>query len=91
MGVEQVGDILLVAFFYAGTIAIASVVDEHVDVAEPRCRLCDGIADRSFVVEIERDRRARPGKGCSNCFTLSTSRAVTTALKPASRTAVARL
>src|SRR5271167_3334528 len=35
--------------------------------------------------------RARPGKACSNSFTLSASRAVTTALKPASRTAVARL
>ena len=65
MRLEQSADVGVVAFLDGGAVAVAGVVDQHVDAAEPLVGLLHGGGDLLGIGDVERDGEHPVGRGVS--------------------------
>ena len=90
MGVEELTDGVVLALLDRGAIAVAGVVDQHVDAAEPLLGRRDAAVTWASSVTSSGRARAVSGYFSARSWTFEASRAVTTALSPRARTASAK-
>ena len=87
VGGEQLGDGVLLALLHRGAVAVAGVVDQHVDPAEALLGGADGGGHLTGVGDVEGERERRLGEGVGEVGDAPASRAVTTTWSPCSSTA----
>ena len=75
VGREQLGDVVVLTFFHRGPVAVAGVVDEHVDASEPVRGLLHGGRDLGVVRHVERYSERGLGVGLDQVLDLRRHRA----------------
>ena len=70
VGREQLGDGVVLAFFYRGPVSVAGVVDENVDASEPVGGLLHGARDLGVVRHVERYSERGLGVGIDQVLDL---------------------